>query len=181
MKRVAAVRWLALITVSFAAATTTWGASMRPKATIETTKGTIVIELWPDVAPTTVARFVELADAGTFDGLTFHRVVPGFVAQGGDPRGDGYGGPGWSQRCEDSRATYERGTVGMALAGRDTGGSQFFVAITPQPHLDARYTAFGRVSEGMEVVDRLARGDVIRTVRVERGRTATEPSLRPPG
>lgn len=148
-------------------------------ARISTDRGTIVLELWPDVAPTTVARFVELADARTFDGLTFHRVVPGFVAQGGDPRGDGYGGPGWSQRCEDSRATYERGTLGMALAGRDTGGSQFFIAITPQPHLDGRYTAFGRVVEGMDIVDRLLPGDVMRTVRVERGAPAEAPALRP--
>lgn len=150
-------------------------------ARISTDRGTIVVELWPAVAPTTVARFVELADRGTFDGLTFHRVVPGFVAQGGDPRGDGYGGPGWSQRCEDSRATYERGTLGMALAGRDTGGSQFFIAITPQPHLDGRYTAFGRVVEGMDIVDRLMRGDVMRTVRVERGAPVEAPTLRPTG
>ena len=93
-------------------------------------------------------------------------MIAAFVAQGGDPRGDGYGGPGWSQRCEDNRVSYERGIVGMALAGRDTGGSQFFITLTSQPHLDGRYTAFGRVTEGMEVAERLVRGDVILTARM---------------
>lgn len=149
------------------------------RARVETERGVFVIALWPEVAPTTVSRFTELADAHDFDGLAFHRVVPGFVVQGGDPRGDGYGGPGWSQRCEDNLAAYDRGVVGMALAGRDTGGSQFFVTITPQPHLDGRYTAFGRVVEGMDVVDQLLRGDVIRSVTVERGTPATAPTLAP--
>lgn len=147
-------------------------------ARIHTARGEVVVELWPEAAPTTVSRFAELADAHFYDGLVFHRVVPGFVAQGGDPRGDGYGGPEWSQRCEDGRAEYERGTVGMALAGRDTGGSQFFITITPQPHLDGRYTAFGRVIEGLEVVDRLMPGDVMTTVRVERGSLATAARVR---
>lgn len=137
------------------------------RAVIETDRGRFVIALRPDLAPSTVLRFTRLARAGFFDGLTFHRVVPAFVVQGGDPRGDGYGGPGWSQRCEDHRLPYERGTVGMALAGRDTGGSQFFVTLAPQPHLDLRYTAFGQVSEGIEVVERLQAGDQIRRVRIE--------------
>jgi cyclophilin family peptidyl-prolyl cis-trans isomerase len=140
---------------------------VRSRAIVDTERGPFTIELWPDDAPTTVARFVELARARFYDGLTFHRVVPAFVVQGGAPRGDGYGGPGWSQRCEDHRRPYERGTVGMALAGRDTGGSQFFVTVAPQPHLDARYTAFGRVTDGMEIVDRLQAGDRIRTLRIE--------------
>ena len=123
----------------------------------------------PANAPTTVARFIALADRGFFDGLRFHRVVAGFVAQGGDPRGDGYGGPGYTQRCEDNRIRYERGTVGMALAGRDTGGSQFFVTEAAQPHLDGRYTAFGRVTRGMELVDALVPNDVITRVRIVRG------------
>jgi cyclophilin family peptidyl-prolyl cis-trans isomerase/HEAT repeat protein len=139
----------------------------RGRVRLETDRGRVVIELWPDVAPTTVIRFVELARAGFYDGLRFHRVVPAFVVQGGDPRGDGYGGPGFAQRCEDHRLPYERGTVGMALAGRDTGGSQFFVTLSPQPHLDARYTAFGRVIEGMEVVDQIQVGDRIRAVALE--------------
>ncbi|MDQ3035543.1 MAG: peptidylprolyl isomerase [Myxococcota bacterium] len=137
------------------------------RAVLETDRGRVVIELWPERAPTTVLRFAELVRSGFYDGLSFHRVVPAFVVQGGDPRGDGYGGPGWSQRCEESRAPYERGTVGMALAGRDTGGSQFFVALSPQPHLDARYTAFGRVVEGMEVVERLQPGDEIRRATLQ--------------
>ncbi len=133
---------------------------------LATSRGDVVLELRPDWAPTTVARFVGLVRAGFYDGLTFHRVVPAFVAQAGDPRGDGYGGPGWSQRCEDNRVRYERGTVGMALAGRDTGGSQFFITLTPQPHLDGRYTAFARVREGMENAERLTRGDVIHAATV---------------
>jgi cyclophilin family peptidyl-prolyl cis-trans isomerase len=137
------------------------------RAVVDTDRGRFVIELLAEEAPTTTIRFGELVRAQFFDGLSFHRVVPGFVVQGGDPRGDGYGGPPWSQRCEDHRVPYERGTVGMALAGRDTGGSQFFVTVAPQPHLDARYTAFGRVVEGMEVVDRLQAGDHIRSIRLE--------------
>jgi cyclophilin family peptidyl-prolyl cis-trans isomerase len=126
-----------------------------------------VLELFAAVAPTTVARFAGLAREGAFDGLTFHRMVAGFVVQGGDPRGDGYGGPAWWQRCEDSPLAYERGTVGMALAGRDTGGSQFFITLGPQHHLDGRYTVFGRVTEGMEHVDALQVGDPIVRVLLE--------------
>jgi len=133
----------------------------RPRVTLQTSRGAVTVELRPDAAPTTVARFLGLVRDGFYDGLTFHRVVPAFVVQGGDPRGDGYGGPGWAQRCEDNRLRYERGTVGMALAGRDTGGSQFFITHGPQPHLEGRYTAFGRVVEGMDVVDALQPGDRI--------------------
>lgn len=138
------------------------------RAVLETTRGQVEIELLAREAPATVARFVELAEAGYYDGLTFHRVVPAFVVQGGDPRGDGYGGPGWAQRCEDNRVPYQRGTVGMALAGRDTGGSQFFITHSAQPHLDGRYTAFGRVVRGMDVVDRLQVTDAIRRLRIRR-------------
>jgi len=138
------------------------------EATLVTERGEIVIELFPDVAPTTVTRFVELAESGFFAGLTFHRVVAGFVAQGGDPRGDGYGGPEVWQRCEDRPIAYERGVVGMALAGRDTGGSQFFVTLGPQHHLDGRYTPFGRVREGMDLADALQMGDALTDVRITR-------------
>lgn len=134
---------------------------------VETNRGVFTIALDPAAAPTTVARFLSLVDAGFYDGVTFHRVIPAFVVQGGDPRGDGYGGPGWSQRCEDNRTSYVRGTVGMALAGRDTGGSQFFVTLAPQPHLDGRYTAFGTVTAGMEVVESLVRGDTMLRVHRE--------------
>ncbi|MCC7538064.1 MAG: peptidylprolyl isomerase [Deltaproteobacteria bacterium] len=134
---------------------------------LETTRGRVRIVLENSAAPTTVARIVELAARGFYDGLTFHRVVPGFVVQGGDPRGDGYGGPGWDQRCEDRPdAPYVRGTVGMALAGRDTGGSQFFVTYGRQPHLDGGYTPFAHVESGMDVLERIVPGDVITRVRV---------------
>ncbi len=137
------------------------------RVVLDTDRGRITIELLGSDAPTTTRRIAGLVRDGFYDGLTFHRVVAAFVVQGGDPRGDGYGGPGWSQRCEDNRVRYERGTVGMALAGRDTGGSQFFIAHSTQPHLDGRYTAFGRVVEGMDVVDQLQAGDRIRHARVE--------------
>jgi cyclophilin family peptidyl-prolyl cis-trans isomerase/HEAT repeat protein len=138
----------------------------RPRVRLITDRGEIVVELRPDVAPTTVARFLRLVRDGFYEGLTFHRVVPGFVVQGGDPRGDGYGGPPWSQRCEDNRMPYTRGTVGMALAGRDTGGSQFFITHSAQPHLEGRYTAFGQVVDGLDVIDLLQVGDHIRTAAV---------------
>lgn len=137
----------------------------RPRVRLHTTRGPVVIELRPDAAPTTVARFLGLVADGFFEDRRVHRVVPAFVVQTGDPRGDGYGGPGWAQRCEDNRLAYDRGTVGMALAGRDTGGSQFFVTHGPQPHLEGRYTAFGQVLEGMDAIDALQRGD--RLVRAE--------------
>lgn len=136
------------------------------RAVLVTSRGEIEVELLADAAPTTVARFAGLARDGFYNGLSFHRVVPAFVIQGGDPRGDGYGGPGWSQRCEDNRVGYDRGTVGMALAGRDTGGSQFFITHGPAPHLDARYTAFGRVVRGMDAVDQIQVGDRIISVHL---------------
>jgi cyclophilin family peptidyl-prolyl cis-trans isomerase len=135
-------------------------------ATIHTAKGRIRIELFPQDAPITVDSFVTLARKGFFNGLTFHRVVANFVIQGGDPRGDGEGGPGYQIRCEINTRPYTRGAVGMALSGKDTGGSQFFITHSPQPHLDGGYTVFGRVVSGMEVVDRIERGDVIRRVDV---------------
>ncbi len=137
-------------------------------AVLVTTRGEIRLRLLADQAPVTVARFVALAGQRFFDGLAFHRVVPGFVAQGGDPRGDGYGGPGYSIRCEDNRVAYRRGTVGMALAGRDTGGSQFFITLSAQPHLELRYTAFAEVEAGQEVADLLLQGDRVVSARLER-------------
>ncbi|MDX6693189.1 MAG: hypothetical protein QOF02_792 [Blastocatellia bacterium] len=135
-------------------------------ASVTTDKGSFTIELLPDDAPLTVDSFVRLAARGYFNNVTFHRVVPNFVVQGGDPRGDGNGGPGYQIRCEINEARYDRGAVGMALSGKDTGGSQWFVTHSPQPHLDGGYTVFGRVTSGMEVVDRLMRGDVIRSITV---------------
>ncbi|NOJ93219.1 peptidyl-prolyl cis-trans isomerase [Corallococcus coralloides] len=132
---------------------------------LRTRKGDITVLLDPD-APLTGGNLVALAKQGYFRGITFHRVVPDFVAQGGDPRGDGEGGPGYSIRCEMTRRPYARGTVGMALSGKDTGGSQFFFTHSPQPHLDGRYTAFGEVIQGMDVVDALLEGTIIDEVVV---------------
>jgi cyclophilin family peptidyl-prolyl cis-trans isomerase/HEAT repeat protein len=135
---------------------------------LQTARGPVVIQPAVEEAPHTVAQLSRLARAGFFRGLTFHRVVPDFVVQGGDPRGDGEGGPGFTLPCEVSNTSYRasatsyrRGTVGMALAGKDTGGSQFFVALAPQPHLDGRYTVIGTVLSGMEALDGLVEGDTL--------------------
>lgn len=137
-----------------------------PQLYIETSRGVIQIELAIRDAPLTAQTIMALARKGFFTGIPFHRVVPNFVVQAGDPRGDGEGGPGFTIRDEINLLPYERGVVGMALDWRDTGGSQFFITHSPQPHLDARYTVFGRVVKGMEVVDRLQQWDVIERVRV---------------
>ena len=142
------------------------------RAVVATDKGAFTIELLPDDAPLTVDNFVGLARRGYFNNVVFHRVVPNFVVQGGDPRGDGNGGPGYQIRDEMNTAPYDRGAVGMALSGRDTGGSQWFVTHSPQPHLDGGYTVFGRVVSGMDVVDRIARGDRIRTITITETRAA---------
>ena len=138
---------------------------------IDTDRGTIQIELAVLDASLTVENFVTLARKGFFNGLPVHRVVPNFVIQDGDPRGDGEGGPGYTIRDELNELPYLRGTVGMALDWADTGGSQYFITHSPQPHLDAKYTVFGRVVDGMDVVDRIQQWDVIRRVRVWDGAT----------
>jgi cyclophilin family peptidyl-prolyl cis-trans isomerase/HEAT repeat protein len=140
-----------------------------PRAFLHTRHGTIEIHLDVVEAPLTTASFVALARAGFYDGLVFHRVEPGFVVQGGCPRGDGNGGPGYALRCEITRRPYGRGALGMALSGKDTGGSQFFITLSPQPHLDGGYTLFGQVVAGMDVVDRIRPGDVIERVEVWTG------------
>lgn len=137
-----------------------------PQAYIETSRGEIRLELFVLDAPRTVANFLALAGKGFFDGLPWHRIVADFVVQTGDPRGDGEGGPGYTLRDELNTRPFIRGTVGMALDWEDTGGSQFFITHSPQPHLDARYPAFGQVVAGMEVVDRLEPGDRVVSVRV---------------
>ncbi len=142
----------------------------RVTATVTTTKGEFTIELVPDHAPLTVDNFVQLAKRGYFRGIVVHRVVPNFVIQDGDPRGDGNGGPGYQIRCEINEVPYERGAVGMALSGKDTGGSQWFVTHAPQPHLDGGYTVFGTVVSGMAVVDEIVRGDVIKSITVREAR-----------
>ena len=142
-----------------------------PHVFIETPKGTIEFELAVLDAPQTSRNFAALARKGFFNGLQIHRVVPNFVVQDGDPRGDGEGGPGYTIRDELNERPFLRGTVGMALSWKDTGGSQFFITHSPQPHLDARYTVFGRVVNGMDVVDRIQQGDTITRVRVWDGTT----------
>src|SRR6185369_1470016 len=117
-------------------------------------------------APQTVRNFVKLARSGYFDGHPFHRVVPDFVIQDGDPTGTGSGGPGWSIRCEYNHRRYDAGMVGMALSGKDTGGSQYFITLSPQPHLDGRYTIFGRVTRGLELARRIQQGAQVLKVDV---------------
>jgi cyclophilin family peptidyl-prolyl cis-trans isomerase len=137
-----------------------------PHAFIDTPRGSIEIELAVLDAPLTVDNFITLARQGYFNGLQVHRVVPGFVVQDGDPRGDGTGGPGYTIRDELHDGTYGRGVVGMALAGPDTGGSQWFISLAAHPHLDGRYTIFGRVTGGMELVDAMQVGDTVTRIRI---------------
>lgn len=134
---------------------------------IDTDAGSILIELYPDSAPNTVANFKALVSEGFYDGLTFHRVIPGFVAQGGDPSGNGTGGPGYRIKAEFNDRKHERGTVAMArTADPDSAGSQFYICFAPQPHLDGQYTVFGKVVEGMEVVDQIKVGTVMNKLTV---------------
>lgn len=147
--------------------------SISTQVFLDTDRGSIQIELAVLDAPLTVENFVSLARKGFFNGLSLHRVVPDFVIQDGDPRGDGEGGPGYTIRDELNQRPYLRGTLGMALDWADTGGSQYFITHSPQPHLDAKYTVFGRVIAGMEIVDQLQQWDVIRRVRVWDGETMT--------
>lgn len=133
-----------------------------PRVRCVTTRGSFVIQLDGEVAPNTCAALLAQIAAGVHDHGVFHRVVPDFVIQGGDPRGDGWGGPGYSLRCEYSRRPFARGTVGIAHSGKDSGGSQWFVCHSPQPHLNGRYTVCGDVVEGLDVVDAVAQGDVFR-------------------
>jgi len=135
-----------------------------PRVTIETDRGAMVVELFPGEAPLTVAAFLALVDRRYFDGSHWHRVVPNFVVQDGDPRGDGWGGPGFALRDELNPVRYETGTVGMALSGPDTGGSQFFITHSPQPHLDGTYTVFGRVVSGLATLGSVAQAERIRSI-----------------
>jgi cyclophilin family peptidyl-prolyl cis-trans isomerase len=140
------------------------------RAVVTTSKGSFTIDLLPEAAPLTVDNFAQLAQRGYFRNVTVHRVVPNFVIQDGDPRGDGNGGPGYQIRCEINQILYDRAAVGMALSGKDTGGSQWFVTHSPQPHLDGGYTVFGRVVTGMDVVDKIVRGDIIQSIVIRQGK-----------
>lgn len=148
---------------------------MPKTATIETEKGTIVADLFDEEAPNTVANFEKLANSEFYDGTRFHRVISNFMIQGGDPlsrdpgnRRVGTGGPGYTIKCETHRNTHrhEAGTLSMAHAGKDTGGSQFFICHSPQRHLDGVHTVFGQVREGMNVVNSIRQNDVITSIRV---------------
>jgi peptidyl-prolyl cis-trans isomerase B (cyclophilin B) len=140
------------------------------KAQIETSKGTLILELFDDDAPGTVANFTKLAKSGFYNGLSFHRVIPNFVIQGGCPKGDGTGGPGYSIPCEltGKKQFHDRGVISMAHAGRNTGGSQFFICHSRQntAHLDRNHTVFGKVIENVDVVDQIRQGDKIVSVHI---------------
>ena len=137
-------------------------------ATFDTARGPIRVELLPDKAPLTVANFVNLARRGFYDGLGFHRVIADFMVQGGCPEGSGRGGPGY--RFEDETGNgvrHERGVLSMANAGPNTNGSQFFITHVATPWLDGKHTVFGKVVEGLDVVDAIAQGDAINSVKIE--------------
>ncbi len=138
-------------------------------ARLETSRGTIELELYPGYAPKTVNNFVFLSREGFYDGVTFHRVIADFMIQGGDPTGTGRGGPGYRFEDEfrDNPLTHETGVISMANAGPGTNGSQFFITHSPQPHLNGRHTVFGKVIKGQEVVVSVRQGDVITRLTVE--------------
>lgn len=176
MVRIIKVTGLMLAAV-FLAGATSWAAKLDGVpvrhtghyAILDTDRGNIVIELYPSVAPKTVENFETLIKKGFYNGLTFHRVVPGFVVQGGDPNGNGTGGPGYTVPAEISTTEkHLRGTVAMARTGdevnpeRRSSGSQFYICLEPQPFLDGKYTIFGGVVEGMDVVDKIKKGDHIK-------------------
>lgn len=139
------------------------------RASIETDKGTIVLDLYPEHAPKTVNNFVFLAREGFYEQVPFHRVISDFMVQGGDPTGTGTGGPGYQFEDEvrENPLKHERGVISMANAGPSTNGSQFFITHSPQPHLNGRHTVFGKVVEGLDVVDSIEQGDRMISVEVE--------------
>ena len=153
-----------------------------PNVTIETEKGNIIIELYPDAAPTTVENFARLIQSGFYDGLIFHRYVPGFVIQGGDPQGTGRGGPGWSipgefqdPALQEKMPAHTKGVIAMARSQHpDSAGSQFYICLDTAEHLDGNYTAFGKVIDGIDVVDALREDDVMQKVTLVNYEVGTE-------
>jgi len=145
-------------------------------AKISTSKGDIWLKLFPDEAPNTVANFAHLANTGFYNNLTFHRVIPGFMAQGGCPHGTGTGGPDWAIECETAQnvSIHRRGTLSMAHAGPNTGGSQFFITFVPTPHLDGVHTVFGAINEddteSFEVLDTIEGEDAINSIEIFQNR-----------
>jgi len=172
---------LAALIVALAAPTGAWAQAPKPaepekgssrvKQTAEITMdkgGVIKIEFFPEDAPKTVENFVTLAKKGFYNGLAFHRVVPDFVVQGGCPKGDGTGGPGYQIKAEFNKQKHLRGSVAMARSQHpDSAGSQFYITYGATPHLDGNYTVFGKVVSGMEHVDRIKQGDKMKTVAIE--------------
>lgn len=145
--------------------------SKKYMAEIETDRGSIKLELFPNHAPKTVNNFVFLAQQGFYDGVLFHRVISNFMIQGGDPTGTGAGGPGYSFEDEvaDNPLTHETGVISMANAGPNTNGSQFFITHSPQPHLNGKHTVFGRVVGSQDVVDSIRQGDKMERVKISEG------------
>jgi len=136
-------------------------------ATIETNKGDLVLELFAEDVPLTVDNFVSLARDGFYDGLTFHRVIPGFMVQGGDPTGTGAGGPGYSFADEFTEHTHVAGALSMANSGPNTNGSQFFITYSPQHHLDGKHSVFGQLIEGTDVLNQIEQGDIMVRITIE--------------
>jgi peptidylprolyl isomerase/peptidyl-prolyl cis-trans isomerase B (cyclophilin B) len=140
----------------------------RSQVRVSTAHGDIVFQLFPDDAPLHCAAFMKLADAGFYDGLKFHRVEPGFVVQGGDPKGDGTGGPGYNLKSEFNARPHVRGTVAMARSSRpDSAGSQFYICLGEAPFLNGQYTVFGQMTEGFDALDAIRRGDAMTSVKTE--------------
>ena len=142
------------------------------QAILKTNKGDMLIEFYDNDAPNTVANFQKLAESGFYNGLKFHRVIPGFVAQGGCPFGNGSGGPGYQIKCElnGDNQFHDRGVLSMAHAGRDTGGSQFFICHNRQntAHLDRNHTCFGKIVEGLDLIEQIQQGDTIITIEIKK-------------
>jgi len=136
-------------------------------ATIETGKGNLVLELFASDVPVTVNNFVFLSREGFYDSTTFHRIIPDFMAQGGDPTGTGTGGPGYKFADEFTKHTHVTGTLSMANAGPNTNGSQFFITYAPQPHLDNHHSVFGQLVDGMDILKVLKNGDTIKRITIE--------------
>ena len=156
------------ISPAMAQTTAQGGKKVKQTAVITMEKGgEIVIEFFPEDAPKTVENFVTLAKKGFYDGLAFHRVEPGFVVQGGDPKGDGTGGPGYKIKAEFNKQPHVRGAVAMARSNDpDSAGSQFYITLAPANFLDGKYTVFGKVTSGMDVVDKIKKGDKMKSVKI---------------
>jgi len=167
IKKLSRIASILLIGVMLPLAACAGEAPKQYTATIETEKGDLVLELFAADVPVTVDNFVSLAREGFYDGTTFHRVIPDFMAQGGDPTGTGSGGPGYTFADEFTSHSHVTGALSMANSGPDTNGSQFFICYAPQHHLDGHHSVFGQLTEGMDVLLQLKNGDVIKRIVIE--------------